>query len=156
MPDSTSVKLDINRIYKSNWMDELEENEHLLQLVKSRIRDLVMSTPRTMTGDCGSQIDWIDWAGVEVESELDSLIDYCNKVYVLGWIKQNLEIGYTDDVVFPEDQEGTCGHKLTGDGHKCKLIGYREGNQVNSEEVLCGRCYDDMKMRGLIAVDCEK
>jgi hypothetical protein len=46
MSDSTSVKVDINRIYRSNWESELEENEHDLARVKARIRDLVMSTPR--------------------------------------------------------------------------------------------------------------
>jgi len=101
MPDATSVKVDIYRIYESNWKDELEEHEHLVQMVKSRIRDLVMSTPRDMESDDGHRIDWIDWAGVEVESELEALIDYATKAHVLGWIKQNLETGYTEDVEFP-------------------------------------------------------
>ena len=102
MSDSTSVKLDINRIYRSNWESELEENEHDLSRVKARIRDLVMSTPREMTGDCGSKIDWLDWAGAELESEIDALIEYAVNVHVLNWIKTNLELGYEDDVEFPD------------------------------------------------------
>jgi hypothetical protein len=46
--------------------------------------------------------NWLDWAGVEFESEIDALIGYAVNVHVLNWIKTNLELGYDDDVEFPD------------------------------------------------------
>ena len=75
MPDSTGVKVEIYRIHESNWKEELEDRRDMIRRVKARIRDMVMTTPREMESSCGSKIDWIDWAGVEIESEMDSLIE---------------------------------------------------------------------------------
>ena len=102
MSDYTYVKIGIARVYRSNWKDELEDNERMVQVIKSRLRDMIMTTPRDVCiGE--DKIDWLSWAGTEAESEFDSLIEYAVNTRILSEVESTLAIpGYEDDVEFPD------------------------------------------------------
>ena len=65
---------------------------------------------------------------------------------------QNKEFCRCDGI---EYKEGSCGHQLKykdnfGRGYDCKLLVFKNGEELNSEELLCGECLDRAEMSGYL------